>query len=171
MLIADGYKKNPAAAMRRVKADPVPTDYFPPEEIEKILEATKQYRDPDYEEVHNHATRLRILVLLMRWSGLRISDAVTLGRTRLVGNNVFLYQAIGCTVVSVGGNSRLRSRRAASQEHQPLLKSASTRATSSTRCAAALVHPGMSAAIGAGCRDGDVWRCVDVERCAASWRV
>lgn len=86
-------QKNPAAAMRRVKADPVPTDYFPPEEIEKILEATKQYRGPDYEEVHNHATRLRILVLLMRWSGLRISDAVTLERTRLVGNNVFLYQA------------------------------------------------------------------------------
>jgi integrase len=84
---------NPAEKMGRVKADPVPTDYFPPDEFEKILEATKQYRDPDYEEVYNHATRLRILVLLMRWSGLRISDAVTLERTRLVGNNLFLYQA------------------------------------------------------------------------------
>ncbi len=86
-------QKNPAAAMRRVKADPVPTDYFPPEGFEKILEATKRYRDPDYEEVHNQATRLRILVLLMRWSGLRISDAVTLERTRLVGNNLRLYRA------------------------------------------------------------------------------
>lgn len=36
---------------------------------------------------------MRILVLLMRWSGLRISDAVALERTRLVGNNLFLYQA------------------------------------------------------------------------------
>jgi integrase len=84
---------NPAKAMRRVKSDPVPTDYFPKEEFEKILEATNEYRDPDYEEVYNHATRLRILVLLMRWSGLRISDAVALERSRLEGNKLFLYQA------------------------------------------------------------------------------
>jgi integrase len=33
------------------------------------------------------------MTLLMRWSGLRISDAVTLERYRLDGNNLLLYQA------------------------------------------------------------------------------
>lgn len=75
--------------MRRVKSDPVPTDYFPKEEFEKILEAINGYRDPEYEAVYSHAIRLRILVLLMRSSGLRISHAVALERSRLDGTNYF----------------------------------------------------------------------------------
>jgi integrase/recombinase XerD len=38
--------------------------------------------------------RLRTLILLMRWSGLAIKDAVTLERTRLSEDgNLFLYRA------------------------------------------------------------------------------
>jgi hypothetical protein len=48
-----------------------------------------------------HATRLRTLLLLMRWSGLRIRDAVTLKRTRLVGDNLLLHQAETGTPVYV----------------------------------------------------------------------
>jgi integrase len=84
---------NPAEGMGRVKADPVPTDYFPREEFEKIIDSTYLYQENGYVEVRNHATRLRTMTLLMRWSGLRISDAVTLERNRLEGNNLLLYQA------------------------------------------------------------------------------
>jgi len=84
---------NPAEGMGRVKADPVPTDYFPREEFEKIVDSTYVYQEKGYVEVRNHATRLRTMTLLMRWSGLRISDAVTLERHRLQGDNLLLYQA------------------------------------------------------------------------------
>jgi integrase/recombinase XerD len=44
--------------------------------------------------MQNNATRLRVLTLLMRWSGLAIRDAVTLERTRLdKEDNLFLYRA------------------------------------------------------------------------------
>lgn len=94
-------QRNPAKAMRRVKADPVPTDYFPREEFDRIIEATDAYRDPQYEQGRTHSARLRAMALLMRWSGLRISDAVTLERSRLVDNNLLLYQAKTGTPVFV----------------------------------------------------------------------
>ena len=44
--------------------------------------------------MQNNATRLRVLTLLMRWSGLAIRDAVTLERSRLdKDDNLFLYRA------------------------------------------------------------------------------
>jgi len=92
---------NPAKTMRRVKADPVPTDYFPCDEFQKIVEATYAYREQGYAECCNHSTRLRIMALLMRWSGLRISDAVAVERSRLVDNNLLLYQAKTGTPVFV----------------------------------------------------------------------
>jgi len=46
-------------------------------------------------------TRLRTLTLLMRWSGLRIRDAITLEKTRLIGDNLMLYQAKTGTPVYV----------------------------------------------------------------------
>jgi integrase/recombinase XerD len=87
--------------MGRVKSNPIPTDYFPREEFEKIVDSTYVYQEKGYAEFRNHATRLRTMVLLMRWSGLRISDAITLERTRLVENNLLLYQAKTGTPVFV----------------------------------------------------------------------
>jgi integrase len=45
--------------------------------------------------IYNHGNRQRMktLTLLMRYSGLRIGDAVTCARDRLVGSKLFLYQA------------------------------------------------------------------------------
>jgi integrase/recombinase XerD len=94
-------EKNPASVMGRVKSNPVPTDYFPREEFEKIVDSTYVYQAKGYAEFRNHSTRLRTMVLLMRWSGLRISDAITLERTRLIGNNLLLYQAKTGTPVFV----------------------------------------------------------------------
>jgi integrase/recombinase XerD len=87
-------RSNPAALLGRIRADGPPTDYFPAAEFDKIMEATYIYQPKGWVECRNQATRLRILTLLMRWSGLAIRDAVTLERRRLNENGeLFLYRA------------------------------------------------------------------------------
>jgi site-specific recombinase XerD len=80
----DWIDKNPAILMKRVKAEVKPTDYFTKEEFKAIVYATYAYGNwlggHDFE---NRRDRLRALVLLMRWFGLAIKDAVTLERSRI----------------------------------------------------------------------------------------
>jgi len=77
-------KSNPAVSLGRIRADGPPTDYFPKHEFDHIIDATYIYQPKGWVECRNQATRLRILTLLMRWSGLAIRDAVTLERRRLI---------------------------------------------------------------------------------------
>src|SRR5215472_16187174 len=87
-------KSNPAVSLGRIRADGPPTDYFPKHEFEQIIDATYIYQPKGWVECRNQATRLRILTLLMRWSGLAIRDAVTLERRRLNDKDeLFLYRA------------------------------------------------------------------------------
>ncbi len=87
-------KENPAVLLGRIKADGPPTDYFPKDEFDHIVDTTHVYQPKGWTECRNQATRLRILTLLMRWSGLAIRDAVTLERWRLNDKNeLFLYRA------------------------------------------------------------------------------
>jgi integrase/recombinase XerD len=87
-------KTNPAVLLERIRAEGPPTDYFPKAEIDQILDATYIYQPKGWAECRNQATRLRILMLLMRWSGLAIRDAVTLERRRLnEKGELFLYRA------------------------------------------------------------------------------
>jgi integrase len=87
-------KSNPAVLLGRIRADGPPTDYFPKHEFDQIIDATYIYQPKGWVECRNQATRLRILTLLMRWSGLAIRDAVTLERHRLSDNGeLFLYRA------------------------------------------------------------------------------
>jgi integrase len=87
-------KSNPAVLLGRIRADGPPTDYFPAPEFDKIMDATYIYQPRGWVECRNQATRLRILTLLMRWSGLAIRDAVTLERRRLNEHGeLFLYRA------------------------------------------------------------------------------
>jgi len=87
-------KSNPAVLLGRIRADGPPTDYFPAPEFEKIMDATYIYQPKGWVECRNQATRLRILTLLLRWSGLAIRDAVTLERRRLNEHGeLFLYRA------------------------------------------------------------------------------
>jgi len=87
--------KNPALLLKRVKVESRPTDYFTQQEFNKLVDATYAYGNwlggHDYEYRRD---RIRALILLMRWSGLAIKDAVTLERTRIDEHgNVFLYRA------------------------------------------------------------------------------
>jgi integrase len=91
----DWMTKNPAIVLKRIQASPAPTDYFPKEEFKALVDATYAYGDwrggHDFE---HRRDRLRALILLMRWSGLAIKDAVTLERQRLSEDgNIFLYRA------------------------------------------------------------------------------
>ena len=80
--------KNHAKSLSRIKVDDTPTDYFTPEEMEKVFAAIKAYEtSPDTRE------KINALVLLMRWSGLRIGDAVRLERARLNKGEILLYTA------------------------------------------------------------------------------
>jgi len=83
--ISNGWlAKNPMEALKKpVVHRGTPTDYFTPEEISKILDSTYVYDYGGGNDCHFRKDRLRALVLLMRWSGLSIKDAVTLERARI----------------------------------------------------------------------------------------
>lgn len=91
----DWIDKNPALLMKRVKIESRPTNYFTKEEFDALVDATYAYGNwvggHDYE---HRRDRIRALILLMRWSGLAIKDAVTLERARIdEAGHLFLYRA------------------------------------------------------------------------------
>ena len=87
--------QNPTQAMGKILARHTPTDYFPIAEYNEILAASKRLDDGQERsyDVEKRGARILALTELMRWSGLRIRDAVTLEKSRLYGNKLFLYQA------------------------------------------------------------------------------
>jgi integrase len=66
----------------RIKVQPTQTGYFHPGEYEEIIRATYAYVDGPGNRPSG-SPRIRALAELMRWTGLRIRDAVTLRRDRL----------------------------------------------------------------------------------------
>ncbi len=88
-------QENPAVLLGRIKAEDRPTDYFPKSEFDRIIDATYVYNPRAWNtEPRNQATRVRTLILLMRWSGLAIGDAVGLERSRLnKKDELLLYRA------------------------------------------------------------------------------
>ena len=73
--------KNPAVKLK-VKAPIEEKEPFTPGEFERVLQATYLYQDGRGQVNQENARELRTFVLVLRYSGLRISDAVLLGRTR-----------------------------------------------------------------------------------------
>jgi integrase/recombinase XerD len=88
-------KANPAVLLGRIKVQQKPTDYFTKEEFNKIVDATYVYNPKAWNtEPRNQATRVRMLILLMRWSGLSIGDAIALKRSNLSDKDeLLLYRA------------------------------------------------------------------------------
>jgi integrase/recombinase XerD len=95
--------QNPTAHLTRIVVHQTPTDYFTREEYAQILDATCRLDDGVERpyDVEKRGLRIRALTELMRWSGLRIRDAVTLDKTRLLGDDLLLYQAKTGTPVYV----------------------------------------------------------------------
>ncbi len=83
---------NPARRLKNPTVRDRPTLPFTREEMTAILRACDTY--PKERRCGlAYAYRLRSLVLLLRYSGLRIRDAVTLTRDQIVDGKLFLYTA------------------------------------------------------------------------------
>lgn len=94
--------QNPAVRLGRIKAVPKPTGYFTPREYAAVIDSTCVYRDTrgnPGDVIQRGGVRIRTLTEVMRWTGLRIRDAVTLERDRLSEDpldgtdRIMLYQA------------------------------------------------------------------------------
>jgi integrase len=81
---------NPAALVKPPRAVPSPTLPFTAEQVAAILEAADRFWDRGFFGRGNRR-RIRGLVLLLRYSGLRIMDAVCLEKSHIVGDRLFLY--------------------------------------------------------------------------------
>jgi integrase/recombinase XerD len=82
------YAAEMTAGLGRIEVKATQTGYFMPAEYKAILDATYIYSDRPSVDKHNALTigghRIRALTEVMRWTGLRIRDAVTLEKQRLV---------------------------------------------------------------------------------------
>jgi integrase/recombinase XerD len=71
---------NPVKSLGKLIVRQKPTDYLEPDEFNQLLAACEG--------------SLRALVLLLRWSGLRITDGLTLDKSRIdADSRLFLYQS------------------------------------------------------------------------------
>jgi integrase len=85
------YERNYATditkGLGKIRVEARQTGYFVPIEYKAVVDATHVYSDRPSVDKHNSLTiggeRIRALTELMRWTGLRIRDAVTLERHRL----------------------------------------------------------------------------------------
>jgi integrase len=82
---------NPAASLRNPIITSPPTLPFEPEEMTPILAACDIYAGKYPRAGEEYAKKLKALVLLLRYSGLRIRDAVTLRRADIKDGCLFLY--------------------------------------------------------------------------------
>jgi integrase/recombinase XerD len=69
--------------LKSPKVTPEPTLPFSKAEVEKLVKACDRF--------NGNGARLRAMILILRYSGLRISDAVALTRDRIVDGKLFLY--------------------------------------------------------------------------------
>jgi integrase len=83
--VTNGWlKTNPTDALKRpVRARIVPTNYFSRNEFQQIAASTEDYEYGGGFDCWHRGRRMLALVLLMRWSGLAIKDAVALERNHL----------------------------------------------------------------------------------------
>jgi integrase len=81
--------ENPALGLSKIKVTAKPVEVLTSAEFDEVVAATQRYGRKEPER-----TRIRTLLLLMRWSGLAIRDAVTLERSRLTADDsLLLYRA------------------------------------------------------------------------------
>lgn len=95
-------QENPARGLKSPKVTLCPTLPYTREEMVKILAAIEPYTDEIPSTGLFNARRIRALVLLLRYTGMRIGDAVNLSTDRIRGNRLSLYtQKTGVLVNTV----------------------------------------------------------------------
>lgn len=100
--VSNGWlESNPTTDLKNPKVTMRPTLPFTPEEVLKILGAVESYKaDPQGLSTVN-SVRFRALILMLRYSGLRIGDAVGCQRSRLVDGKLRLYTQKTGTLVYI----------------------------------------------------------------------
>ena len=83
---SEWIERNPAKAIKPPKVTQSPTLPFDEPEIKRVLESADKLA-----EWGSFGPKLRAMVLLLRYSGLRLQDAACLERGRLTGDKLFLY--------------------------------------------------------------------------------
>jgi site-specific recombinase XerD len=108
--------ENPAKYISNPKITDRPTMPFTREEMIRILAACNRYEDNYGRTGQPNARRLRAFVLVLRYSGMRIGDTVTLAKERIKGNKLLLYTAkTGTPVYDVLPEFVIRALEAAPQ--------------------------------------------------------
>ncbi len=104
-------ESNPATRIKLPKVSIRPTMPLTRAEFVKILTACDTLQLKAEKPIAKfNAQRLKTLVLLMRYSGMRVSDAVTLTTDRLDGKKLFLYtQKTGVPVYTILPDSVLQA--------------------------------------------------------------
>ncbi len=92
---SDWLQSNPAKSLKAPQSDSPPVLPFTDADMKKILAACDTHSEP------KRAVQLRALVLLMRYSGLRIGDAVTLARDKIKHGTLELRTAKSGTKVRI----------------------------------------------------------------------
>jgi site-specific recombinase XerD len=101
---------NPATRIKLPKVSVRPTMPLTQDEMLEILKACDGLYATTAVDGKLNAYRLKTLVLLMRYTGMRVSDAVTLTADRLNGKRLFLYtQKTGVPVYTVLPDSLLQA--------------------------------------------------------------
>jgi integrase/recombinase XerD len=95
-------EENPAFKLKAPKVSQRPTLPFTHEEMLRILAALEPYIEEVGRCGQDSALRLRALILVLRYTGLRVGDAVKLPTNKIDGNKLFLYtQKSGVPVYTV----------------------------------------------------------------------
>lgn len=84
---SDWLMKNPAAAVKNPKAEPEAVEPFNDEEIARMLDVAAKFNERGKK---GNRARIRAMILLLRYTGLRISDAATLARAEIVDGKLKL---------------------------------------------------------------------------------
>ena len=101
----DWIVKNPAKLVRAPKnVKPKPVEPYTPEEVAKIIFACDFIGKDSYERLH-----ARAMVLLLRYTALRISDVATLARDRIRAGRVYLHTLKGGKAVYLPVPEELQS--------------------------------------------------------------
>jgi len=85
--------QNPVSKIKNPKIVQQPTLPYEREEMIRILAACDRYAQECRKGNEAYARRLRALVLLLRYSGLRIRDAVMISQNRIKNGKLLLYMA------------------------------------------------------------------------------
>ena len=102
--------KNPASDLKAPKVTLCPTLPFTHQEMTRILAAIDKYKDEFPGRGSENAMRMKALILLLRYGGMRIGDTVSLSADRIEENRLLLYtQKTGVPVNNVLPNFVLKA--------------------------------------------------------------